>query len=138
LRERGEDVLLLARHFVRQYGQRYNVAVKGLSSEAERYLAAQPWKGNVRELQHTVERAVVLARHEMLEPSDFAFESSGPPRDATGGTLEEVLDRRTKEYVTEVLDRTGWGKKQAATVLGIDRVTLYRLLKKFSLDAKAE
>jgi DNA-binding NtrC family response regulator len=101
---------------------------------------AQPWKGNVRELQHAVERAVILARREVLEPDDLATtESPGAPA-AAGGvggeTLEAVLDRCTREHVVAVLDRVGWRKQEAANALGVDRVTLYRLIRKFSLDEK--
>jgi two-component system response regulator HydG len=139
LRERGEDIVLLAMHFLRQYAERYGVKVSGFSEVARRHLMAQPWKGNVRELQHVVERAVILARREVLEPEDVAMtELPGAAAEDGGGgeTLEAVLDRRTREHVVAVLDRTGWRKQEAANVLGVDRVTLYRLIRKFSLDEK--
>jgi DNA-binding NtrC family response regulator len=136
LRERGEDIILLAGHFLRLYSERYGVKVSSFSESARRHLVAQPWRGNVRELQHAVERAVILARSDTLEPGDFT------PGDAThfagDTTLEGVLDRRTREYVLTVLERTGWRKQQAAAILGVDRVTLYRLMRRFSLGRGAD
>jgi DNA-binding NtrC family response regulator len=139
LRERGEDIVLLAMHFLRQYAERYGVRVSGFSEAARRYLMAQPWKGNVRELQHVVERAVILARREVLDPEDVAMTELPGAAAVDGGggeTLEAVLDQRSREHVVAVLDRTGWRKQEAASALGIDRVTLYRLIRKFSLDEK--
>jgi len=140
LRERGEDIVLLAAHFLRQYAERYGAKATGFSEAARRHLLAQPWKGNVRELQHAVERAVILARREVLEPDDLAAAqpagAAGAAGAAGGDTLDEALERRTREHVVAVLDRTGWRKQEAARALGIDRVTLYRLIRKFSLDEK--
>jgi DNA-binding NtrC family response regulator len=134
LRERGDDILLLAMHFLQVYAKRYDCGVTGFAPEALAWLRGQPWKGNVRELQHAVERAVVLARGTALTVEDLSRPERAAPRSAADATLESVLERRTREYLVEVLDRTGWSKQRAAAILDVDRVTLYRMLRKFSLE----
>jgi len=133
LRERAEDLALLADHFAATYGAAYGLDSCRVSSEALDHLASLEWKGNVRELQHAVERAVVLSGKTVLEVSDFApLETPSPA--AAGDTLQEFIDARTREYLVQVLDRTGWRRREAAEILGIDRVTLYRMLKKLGID----
>lgn len=135
LRERPEDILPLARHFLRHYAAEYASAARELAPAAEAYLLAQPWQGNVRELQHTLERAVVLARGPVLEAADLAVPpAAGAPAATADDTLQHRLDDATREHVLRVLDQAGWRKQLAADRLGIDRVTLYRLLKKYSLE----
>jgi DNA-binding NtrC family response regulator len=135
LRERREDVPLLAAHFAAEFGQRYRAGACAISASGMEFLSAQEWKGNVRELRHAVERAVVLARGDTLDAGDFRTlpgeaEAAGP----AGAKLQDVLDARTREHLLQVMDQTGWRKQRAAEVLGIDRVTLYRMLKRFSLE----
>ncbi len=137
LRERREDIPLLAMCFLDRYAARYNSPARALSPAALSDLAARDWPGNVRELQHAVERAVVLVDRPVLEPGDFPLPVSagGPPTDAAvGDTLQEALDAATRAHALRILDATGWRKQQAADHLGIDRATLYRLIRKFSLD----
>jgi DNA-binding NtrC family response regulator len=134
LRDRKEDIPILAKHFLATYGSRYNSSVNSISDQALDYLVRQEWSGNVRELQHAVERAVVLASHEILESDDFA-----PRRNKaadTGGErkLADVVDRQTRLHVLEVLESESWHKQKVADILGVDRATLYRLIKKFGLD----
>jgi DNA-binding NtrC family response regulator len=134
LRERREDILPLAEHFAVEYAERYGSNARAFSSAAKEFLLSQPWKGNVRELQHAVERAVVLGRGEAIEPGDIAIPDAGPTvSDTSDATLQSALDRASREHIVRALDRCQWRKQQAAALLGIDRVTLYRLLKKFSL-----
>ncbi len=139
LRERREDILPLAVHFAAQYAARYGVRARALSPRAEEYLLRQPWPGNVRELQHAVERAVLLAAGEAIEPADLI---SSPPAVGVGAgdtlDLQAHLDRATREQVVKALDACGWRKQQAAERLGVDRVTLYRLLKKLGMEERAE
>jgi DNA-binding NtrC family response regulator len=134
LRERVEDIPLLADHFLALYSEQYGARTVRMSGDCHAYLQAREWKGNVRELQHVIERAVVLAEGEVITPADL----SGPRSDDTQGeiTLQAFLDRQSREYLVRVLDSTGWHKQQAADLLGIDRVTLYRMLKKFRLEGE--
>jgi len=131
LRERSEDVLPLARHFLARHaadaGRRLRFA-----PDAETALLAHPWRGNVRELENAVERAVVLARGEEIAPEDLLLhETTAPPGDvAMGGTLQEALDRAASVRVQAAIDAAGGNRAEAARVLGIDRTTLYRWLRR--------
>jgi len=134
LRDRKEDIPVLARHFLSTYGSRYNSSVSAISDKAIDHLVRQEWSGNVRELQHAVERAVVLASHEVLEPDDFASRRSPSAEVAEARTLAEVVDEQTRLHVLEVLEGEQWHKQKAADILAVDRATLYRIIKKFGLD----
>ncbi len=136
LRERREDIPLLAGHFLSVYSERYGSGPKSLSRGAMDWLAAQAWKGNVRELQHALERAVVLARGDVLEKSDFLLTVESRGSGTTEQTLHDFVDARTREYVTRVLEENGWRKGKAAKTLGVDRATLYRLLQRLSIEEK--
>lgn len=136
LRERREDIPALAAHFVEEYGRRYGAGNRTLARSALDYLSSLDWKGNVRELQHVVERAVVLSDRAELDVGDFKYRPGDVTGAADGTTLEAVLEKRTREYLVETLDRVGWRKQEAAAILGVDRVTLYRMLKKYSLDSE--
>ncbi len=133
LRARGNDVLLLAQHFLMQCAGRAGKPIKGLSSATAEKLLAYAWPGNVRELQNVIERAVALTRFEEITVDDLPekirrhkrsqvhFEGSDPPELVP---LEEV-ERR---YILRVMETLGGSRTQAARVLGIDRKTLYRKL----------
>jgi len=132
LRERREDILPLARHFLARHaadaGRRLRFA-----PDVETALLAHPWRGNVRELENAVERAVVLARGEEIAPEDLLLhETAAAPADdaATGGTLQEALDRAASVRVQAAIDAAGGNRAEAARVLGIDRTTLYRWLRR--------
>jgi DNA-binding NtrC family response regulator len=129
LRERQEDVSLLARHFVEKYATRRPGLVSVLAPEALARLTAYPWPGNVRQLENVLERAVTLASGPALLAEDLDLEPAGPI--ASGPTLPAAgmpLDEVKHWYVRRVLEGTGGNKQQAAEILGVDRRTLYRLL----------
>lgn len=132
LRERQADIHLLASHFLTVYSERYACKVSSISKEGMDYLASLEWKGNVRELQHAIERAVVLSQNEVLDVKDFVAPESKTPT-CDDDTLQGITDKRTREYILEILHKTGWRKRRSADILGIDRATLYRLLKKYSI-----
>jgi len=134
LRERREDIALLAAHFLSLYSERYGSPVKSLSREAMDWLVAQKWKGNVRELQHALERAVVLARGDVLEKHDFRLTMGATEQESDRETLHNFVDARTREYVVRVLEENGWRKGKTAKILGVDRATLYRLLQRLSIE----
>jgi DNA-binding NtrC family response regulator len=130
LRHRREDIPLLADHFLKKYASANASRVKGFSQEAMARLMANPWEGNVRELENVIERAVVLARGEVIEAFDLPNATQGDvesffaTNQATGAlpTLEEI----EKRYIKFVLDKTGGRKEKAAQILGVNRRTLYR------------
>ncbi|MCL6640345.1 MAG: sigma 54-interacting transcriptional regulator, partial [Candidatus Rokubacteria bacterium] len=137
LRERIEDIPLLAQHFLRKAAAAAGKTVVGLTREALDLLAAYPWPGNVRELEHVIERAVVLTTSTLLTPADLPPElrpaAPAPPvdRPARRMTLEELK----RWYVEQVLAETGGNKARAAEILGIDRRTLYRILSRTAEEA---
>ncbi len=142
LRDRREDVLPLARHFLArdnaEAGRRLT-----FSPEAEAALSAHPWRGNVRELENVVERAVVLARGDAIAPEDLLLEEGDASRmlgetattaaDASSGSLQECLDRAAAERIAAALVEADGQRAAAARALGIDRTTLYRLMKRLGL-----
>jgi DNA-binding NtrC family response regulator len=137
LRERKDDILLLADYFIALFCDQYECPVRGLSPEGRQYLLEQPWEGNVRELKHAMERAVVLAEHPWLSPRDLRPPDplSAPTPSRPGSVLlQDVLDQCTRDHVLHVLDRTGWKKTETAELLGIDRATLYRIIKRHRIE----
>ena len=138
LRERRDDIVLMAQHFVATFSERYQGTPRTISDEGMKYLETQEWKGNVRELLHAVERAVVLSTTAALEPTDFHVSESTTAEDQHGDELSDFVEKQTREHVISVLERSQWRKKKAADRLGIDRATLYRMLKKYSIEGGGE
>jgi DNA-binding NtrC family response regulator len=130
LRHRKEDVPLLADHFLKKYAALNNSPVKSFTSKAMARLMANPWEGNVRELENVIERAVVLARGESIDEAELPgavqsdVETFFAANQGTGAlpTLEEI----EKRYIKFVLEKTGGRKEKAAQILGVNRRTLYR------------
>ena len=139
LRERGDDVLLLANHFREQFNRRHNKSVHGFAPEAERLLMRSQWPGNVRELENAVERAVLVCRSERIEPEDLpevlrervVVEGFTIPPHTKLAEIERLA-------ILQTLERTNWNKQEAAQVLGLYRPTLYSKMKKHRItDARA-
>jgi DNA-binding NtrC family response regulator len=135
LRERPEDVLPLARHFLERWNQRLERQVAGWSPEVEALLLRHPWPGNVRELENAVERGVVLATGERIELDDLWLDPEPAPGGEAGtGGLQAFLDRATREHIERALAAAGGKRTAAASSLGIDRTTLYRLMRKHGIE----
>ncbi len=135
LRERREDVLPLAHHFLARHAAEAGRRLT-FSPEAAAALVAHPWPGNVRELENAVERGVVLARGEQVTPEDLLLhETSAPPASGArgDGTLHDAIDRATAERIRAALDAAGDNRAEAARALGIDRTTLYRLMRRLGV-----
>ncbi|HLY38795.1 MAG TPA: sigma-54 dependent transcriptional regulator [Candidatus Binatia bacterium] len=132
LRERRDDIVPLARHFLARYGAEAGRRL-ALSPDAERALASHPWPGNVRELENAVERAVVLARGETIEPEDLLLEERPAPP-AADGTLQESLDRAAATRIRAALAAADGNRAEAARALGVDRTTLYRTMKRLGME----
>ncbi|RYE86688.1 MAG: sigma-54-dependent Fis family transcriptional regulator, partial [Myxococcales bacterium] len=136
LRARGNDVLLLAQHFLRQVAGRTGRPVQGLEPSTAERLLAYPWPGNVRELQNAIERAVVLTRHDHLTVVDLPERVQQPQaRRAVlvGDEPTELisLEEVERRYILHVLQVVGGKKSEAAGILGLDRKTLYRKLARY-------
>lgn len=126
LRERGEDIILLAEHFLKTYAHKYNKVVTTLNRDARQRLLRHTWPGNVRELMHAVERAVLLAKGPTLCAQDFMLKESAR-RTAQTQTLN--LERLEQEAIERAMDIAGGNVTRAAELLGITRFALYRKLK---------
>ena len=125
LRERREDIPLLADHFVHKFAASMNKPILRVSPEAMAQLVRCPWPGNVRELENAVERAMVVAHEPELRPEDFSLKLPGSEHAAR--TLEDA----EREHILEVLEECRGNQTLAAEVLDIDRVTLHNKLKKY-------
>jgi DNA-binding NtrC family response regulator len=133
LRDRREDVLPLARHFLARHAAEAGRRL-AFSEEAETALIAHAWPGNVRELENAVERGVVLARGEQVTPEDLLLqETIDAPIPGGAGTLHDAVDRASVERVTAALEAANGNRTEAARALGIDRTTLYRLMRRLGL-----
>ena len=137
LRDRGRDVLLLAKHFIDKFNREFKKNVYKISPEAEAMVLAYHWPGNVRELKNTIERAILLECEDELRPEHllFAEADAGPMVDGSSvpTSTDMTLDEIEKEYIRRVIEAVGWNKNRAAKTLGIDRTTLYTKIRKYGL-----
>jgi DNA-binding NtrC family response regulator len=132
LRDRKEDVPLLASHFLQKFSEENHKSISHISPEALEILLQYSWPGNVRELQHTIERAVIFSTHPIILPEDLPRNMSEEVKGLEIPMSEKTLSLKEleKRYVLKVLQETGGNKKKASEILGIDRATLYRILEK--------
>src|SRR5215204_535344 len=130
LRDRREDVPLLARHFLVQHAQRYRKRLTGFDQGAMQLLLDHAWPGNVRELDHAVERAVLMAQGETIPPRDLGLRAS---REAAGKLEEMSLEEVEGFLIKKALARYGGNVSHAAKALGLSRSALYRRLQRFGL-----
>ena len=133
LRARQEDILPLAGYFVEKFCRELGKDVLMFSSEAQDTLLSHTWPGNVRELENSVERAVVLANDSEIGPDDLMLSQS--TKTASDKTLAAYLDTVTKNFVAETLKNCHGIKVDACKQLGIERTTLYRLIKKYGIES---
>ncbi|MFB3887679.1 MAG: sigma-54-dependent transcriptional regulator [Thermodesulfobacteriota bacterium] len=132
LRERKEDVPLLAHHFLRRFSEENKKNISHISPEALAILLEYAWPGNVRELEHTIERAVIFSTHPIILPEDLPKKMSEEVEGQEPFPVRKLLPLKEieKRYVLQVIEETKGNKKKASEILGIDRTTLYRILEK--------
>lgn len=149
LRERGEDILLLANIFLRRFSQEFGKKIRGFSRDALAWLSEYPWPGNVRELENKIKRAGVMAETSIVEPWDLGFvdlPQSIPQVDVTaepsakagklnlaGLTLKEARSRVEYDLLSYALEQSQGNVQNAAEQLAVSRPTMYDLLKKHGL-----
>jgi DNA-binding NtrC family response regulator len=134
LRERREDVPLLARHFLERLAPELGKDVGGISEGALELLMDHDWPGNVHELENAVERGLIASRGKLLEEEDFAFLArAGAARRSPAFPPGMSLQEMEKHLVALTLERTGGNIKEAAAVLEIDRSTLYEKIRKYGI-----
>jgi DNA-binding NtrC family response regulator len=131
LRERPEDIALLASHFLSKYTARYGKHLQGFAPGATERMRQYEWPGNVRELEHTVERAIIMAREPFIQTSNLALHSAAKSQQEHLGdmTLEEV----EAVLISKALARYSGNVRQAAELLGLSRGTFYRRMEKYGL-----
>ena len=129
LRDRREDILPLAEHYLTRYADKYNRPFEGFDRSARQALELHPWPGNVRELGHAIERAVLMARTAAITAADLGLQG-GPE---TSSTDEMTLEQAEKLFIQKVLARHGGDVRKAAEQLGMSRSALYRRLQQFGL-----
>ncbi|PYP65861.1 MAG: sigma-54-dependent Fis family transcriptional regulator [Gemmatimonadetes bacterium] len=130
LRDRREDVPLLASHFLRRYAQRYRKPAQSFAPDAMEALLRHAWPGNVRELDHAVERAVLMAEGDSIQARDLAL---GAPTDGAAALEQMSLEEVEQVLVRKALARAGGNVSEAAKALGLSRSALYRRLKRHGL-----
>jgi len=138
LRERREDILPLARHFLAKWNAELGTNLRGWTAEVEEYLMTHDWPGNARELSNAIERGVVLAGSDLIQLEDLKSDSGSAaergqrPSPAVG--LREFLEAAAAERIRQALAETRGRRAEAASRLGIDRATLYRLMRKYGIE----
>jgi DNA-binding NtrC family response regulator len=144
LRERGEDVLLLAEHFLKQFRLAMNKDVRAFTRAAGQKLMSHQWPGNVRELRNVVERALILETTREIQPAslpDFQLEArlhkdaDAAPRPAAGGSLDEQMNAYERELITSVLEQEHFNLTHAAEQLKITRHALRYRMQRLSISA---
>lgn len=132
LRERGQDILVLARYFLETFAKEFGVPVKGFDPRAEHALRRHSWPGNVRELENRVKRAVVLADSALISPEDLELEIDAlePTEEEVGAILplQQAKEEFQRRYINEVLARNKGNRTKTARDLGVDPRTIFRHL----------
>ena len=139
LRDRIGDLVLLAEHFLRKYSKKYGKVIRNISQDAIDMLLRYDWPGNIRELESTMECAVLFCQSESIEVGNFpekaAFARNGGARYEIPPFLS--LEEIEREAILQTLERTGGNVRRAAQILKIHRPTFYRKLRKFGIDGYA-
>jgi transcriptional regulator with PAS, ATPase and Fis domain len=135
LRDRIEDVLLLAKEFVRTFNREHRKAVEGIAPDCLEALKAHSWPGNVRELRNAIERAVIMSKSPMLSIRDLPKELSSQPGPRLGFTvrLGSTLEEVENELIARTILFAGGNKSRAAQILGVGRRTLYKQPERYSV-----
>ncbi len=138
LRDRPADIPLLAQYFFEQIREETGKQVQGFSEEAIVAMGRYPWPGNVRELQNCIERAVLLGKGQLISPADLPSSMAAARAMAVepvgDRTLKQALEAPERQIILEVLESNQWNRQTTADVLGINRTTLYKKMKRLGLE----
>ncbi|MDE3137850.1 MAG: sigma-54-dependent Fis family transcriptional regulator [Acidobacteriota bacterium] len=138
LRERTEDIPILAAHFLEEYSAAYGRRPKELSPAAVSVLLRYPWPGNVRELKNVIERLVIMSPQETIEPHHLPPELfRGAPKEpqSVAATLQEARSAYEREFILRKLEENQWNMTRTAAALGLERSHLYRKMKTLGISA---
>jgi two-component system response regulator PilR (NtrC family) len=138
LRERRDDIPMLARHFIEKYTKELGRPMRPLSSDAIRHLVSYPWPGNVRELENIIERAIILSKNqERIDVDDFPSTLTASTQPLTlPQKLDDALKVFAREHILQVLSNVSGDKKEAAKALGMSLSSLYRKLEELDISSK--
>lgn len=132
LRERKQDIPLLAEHFRERFARETNRDVESISEDAMKILVEYPWPGNIRELENVLERAVVTARKRIIGPESFAYLTTDTTS-VSAVPAARSLKEAEKIHIKTILEQEGWNISRAAKILELDRTTLHKKIKKYRL-----
>lgn len=140
LSERVDDIPLLVDHFTDKYRKEMGRNIKGVDSSAIRYLMNHQWKGEVRELENLIERAVIFCKGDFITKNDFPFPSDVEEEFSTKGdrTLSDVLRNFEKDYIHKILIQNEFDKEKTSQILGFSSATLYRRIKDLNIIDKPD
>jgi transcriptional regulator with GAF, ATPase, and Fis domain len=132
LRDRGEDIVLLAQYFLRKYKEKYGGSARGFTNQAMAALMGYYWPGNVRELENRIKKSTIMSDRALLNPDDLEL-----PEDSKRDILPlaEAQEAFKVDYIRKVLEMNNWNKAQTARDLGVDARTIFRYLEKIDPDA---
>jgi two-component system, NtrC family, response regulator HydG len=130
LRERKDDVILLAKNFAQRFSDKYNKGIKGISPEAILKLQSHSWQGNVRELMHSVERAVIMTENDVLHANDFTLSVASNVSNEQSLNMDELEHRA----ILQSIAKNNGNMSKVAKELGLGRTTLYRKLEKYKIQ----
>ncbi len=130
LRERKEDIPLLAEHFLLRYIKETGKSVRRISRGAMDEMMLHEWPGNIRELRNAIERAVVIGKSDQIVPEELPFYRPECPPPMFNGSLRQM----ERAHITHILDENNWHMSRCARILGIDRSTLYNKIKRYQIQ----
>jgi transcriptional regulator with PAS, ATPase and Fis domain len=134
LRERRQDIPLLAHYFLNRFTTSMNKPIKEISKEATDFIVKYDWPGNVRELENAIERAVVVGKNSSIKVDDLPFHLSAVDEDSG----DKSLSAFEKKHILKILNENNWNISRSAHILEIDRVTLYNKINKYGLRQSNE
>ena len=133
LRERGKDIELIAEHFIRKFSLKLNKKITGMTEDAREIINAYRWKGNIRELRNTIERAVILAEGDKITANELPFDIRHAESVTDNDTSPFDLTRIEKRYIVKALQHARGNKTRAAKLLNMGLTTLYQKLKDYQI-----
>lgn len=133
LRDRSDDIVPLAEMFVRQFNEKYHRIVRGFSSDGEAAIKSYGWSGNVRELQNTVEKAVILCEDDIIKATDLQLKNDLSKDKSSLTPVQETLGQAEERAIREAMVQCGGNLSMVAKTLGVSRPTLYSKLRKYGI-----
>ena len=139
LRDRREDIPLLAEYFTRLHSRNNNKKITKISDDVMRLFDSYTWPGNIRELENAIEGAVIMAKTEIINtwdiPNAGKFDKSNM-KPSLEKSLKKIVEEPERDHIVSILNECGWNRNKAAKALGVNRTTLYNKMKKYNISEK--